>query len=178
MITIVDFETTGLIRPDGNSLASQPHATQVCAVQIGEMEEVEVEVNTYIKPPISIPEHITKITRINDYTVQDAPTFGEIYLDLADAFFGSHTVIGHNITFDMHMLIIELKRLGKEFHFPYPPIWYCTIEQSMHLKGYRLKNGELFELATGKELIGAHDAKVDIMATYESYKWLKAGGGR
>ena len=44
----------------------------------------------------------------------------------------------------------------------------------MHIRGHRLKNGELYKIATGKELIGAHKAKNDVLATYESYLWLKS----
>jgi hypothetical protein len=73
------------------------------------------------------------------------------------------------------MLITELQRLGKEYHFPYPPSKFCVIEQSMHLKGYRLKNSELYKLATGKTIEDIHRARADLMATYEIYKWLKGG---
>ena len=56
--------------------------------------------------------------------------------------------------------------------FPYAPIQFCTLEQSMHIKGHRLKNSELYTIATGKEIENAHQAKADVLATYESYKWL------
>lgn len=174
-ITVFDFETTGLLKAAGNSLAAQPHATELYAMQLDADDDYKVvcEFHSYFKPPIPIPDHITKITGINDYTVQNAPMFGEKYQEIADVFFGSHTAIGANITFDMGILINELKRIDKEYHFPYPPIWFCTIEQSMHIKGYRLKNGELYTIATGKILEGAHQAKNDVMATFANYKYLK-----
>ena len=145
MITILDFETTGLLKPEGNSLAAQPHAIELYAMQLSPDNNYEIvcDFHSYFKPPIPIPEHLTKhVHGISDYDVSNAPTFGECYKQIADVFFGSHTVIGANITFDMGILINELKWIDKEHKFPYPPIWYCTIEQSMHIRGHRLKNSE------------------------------------
>lgn len=176
MITIVDVETTGLIEPEGTDINLQPYLTEICAIKFDAKGKIVREINTLVKPPMPIPTHITKITGINDETVKNAPSFIKVYKELARVFFGSHTVVGHNVSFDMGLFIIELKRIGKEHQFPYPPIWFCTVEQSMHLKGYRLKNNELYKLATGKDIEGAHRARNDVLATYESYKWLVSNG--
>ena len=172
MITIFDLETTGLVKAKGIDIAHQPHITEIYAMQIDEKGNIQKELETYVKPPIPIPDFITKITSINDQTVMNAPIFLEVYKKVIDVFFSSHTVVAHNLSFDEQVLIFELQRIGKEYHFPYPPIKFCTIEQSMYIKGHRLKNGELYKIATGRVLEGAHKAKNDVMATYESYKWL------
>jgi len=174
IVTVWDTETTGLLKPEGNDEAIQPHIIEIYAIQVDGNGKILLELNTLIKPPIPIPEFITKINGISNNDVKDSPTFVEVYREVADVFFGSHSSVAHNETFDRGMLINELKRIGKEFHFPYPPISFCTVEQSMHLKGYRLKNSELYKLATGKEIINAHQAKADVLATWESYKWLKS----
>ena len=119
------------------------------------------------------PGFLEKQIGITNQMVVKAPTFIEIYKKITEVFFRSHTVVAHNLTFDEQVLITELKRIGKEYHFPYPPIKFCTVEQSMHIRGYRLKNSELYKLTTGKEIIGAHRAKNDVLATFESYKWLR-----
>jgi len=129
--------------------------------------------DTLVKPPVPISSLITKLTGITNEMVEDAPTFLEVYKKIIRVFGCSHTVVAHNLTFDEGVLITELKRIGKEYHFPYPPIKFCTVEQSMHIKGFRLKNNELYELATGKTINGAHRAKADVLATFESFKWLK-----
>lgn len=176
--TIIDTETTGLLEAEGTDLALQPHLTEIYAMQVDHEGKLIKELETLIKPPIPLPAIITKITGLTDYDLKDAPAFVEVYKDIVEVFFCSHTIVAHNLPFDEGMLINEFKRIGKEYHFPYPPIKFCTVEQSMHVKGHRLKNSELYEIATGKQIVGAHRAKIDVQATYESYKWLLAGGGK
>ena len=177
-IVVIDLETTGLLEPLGTDLRLQPHITEVYAAQIDpETDEIIKEVDSLVKPPIPIPSHITKITGINDDMVKHSPSFVEVYKEVIEVFFGSWEMVAANLSFDQGVLINELKRIGKEHHFPYPPSKFCVIEQSMHLKGHRLKNSELYTMATGKILEGAHRAKADALeGTYEVYKWLKRGG--
>lgn len=175
MYTIIyDTETTGLLKAEGTELILQPHIIEFYGIKIDNDNNIVKEYETFIKPPIPIPDFITKINRIDNQMVKDAPTFVEVYKPLVSMFFNCHTVVAHNLSFDEGMLITELKRIGKEYHFPYPPIKFCTVEQSMHIKGYRLKNNELYKLATGKDIEGAHIARNDVLATFESYKWLRS----
>lgn len=173
-ITIFDQETTGLIKPKGSDLPHQPYLTEIYVMQVDNKGNLIRDFGTLIKPPVSIPSFLEKQIGITNEMVINAPTFLQIYKNIIEVFFCSHTIVAHNLTFDEGVLIHELKRIGKEHHFPYPPIKFCTVEQSMHIKGHRLKNSELYTLATGKEIVGAHRAKVDTLATYESYKWLKS----
>ena len=174
MLTIFDTETTGLIKPEGNSIEVQPHIIEIFAIQINEKYEIVNKYYSLIKPPIPIPVELTKhVHHIDDNNVRNAPKFVEIWKNIADVFFESHTVVGHNLKFDIQMLAIELMRIGKELNFPFPPIHFCTIEQSMHIKGHRLKLPELFRIATGKDMEGHHKASNDVMATLECFKHLK-----
>lgn len=175
MLTIVDTETTGLVQAKGSDQLHQPHFTEFYAMQVDNNGKFVRDFNTLIKPPIPIPKFLEKQIGITNEMVANAPTFLQVYKKIITVFFGSHTMVAHNLSFDLGVLVQELQRIGKEHHFPYPPIHFCTVEQSMHIKGFRLKNTELYEIATGKEMVGAHRAKVDTLATYESYKWLKAG---
>ncbi|MCP3685789.1 MAG: 3'-5' exonuclease [bacterium] len=176
MRTVYDTETTGLLKAEGTDIMLQPYITEIYAAQIDDSGKIVTELETLVKPPIPIPDFITKKTGISDYDVKDAPEFHEIYRNLVNVFFKSHTMIAHNLPFDLGMIVYELRRMGKEHDFPYPPMKFCTIEQSMHIKGHRLKNAELYEIATGKTLEDAHRAKNDVLATYESYKWLMENG--
>jgi len=172
-ITIYDSETTGLLKAKGSNQFQQPHLTEIYAMQVDGKGNLIREFDSLIKPPKPIQPHITKITGITDEMVATAPTFIQVYKQIMQVFFMSHTVVAHNLSFDEGVLVEELRRIGKEHHFPYPPIKFCTVEQSIHIKGHRLKNSELYELATGKQIDGAHRAKVDVLATYENYKFLK-----
>ena len=127
-----------------------------------------------IKPPIPIPEHITKITGIDDETVKDAPTFLEIYEPLANFFVGQKTIVAHNINFDLTMLEIELKRLNKITRFPWLINQVCTAVISMEVNnGKRMKLTDLHEWATGKpHNNNAHRSKQDVFALIRCYKKL------
>lgn len=170
---IFDTETTGLIEADGTELILQPHIIEIYAVVLDSNFDKRKEFESLIRPPVPIPKYITKINKIDDSMVANSPTFQEVFSDIAKTFFGCHTMVAANLSFDLGMLKLELERCGKLWNFPYPPIHYCTIEQSKHLAGYRLKNSELYKIATGKELVGAHRAKADVLATVENFKWLK-----
>ena len=97
MITVWDTETTGLLLPKGNDLAVQPHIIEIYAIQVedqGEDQwEIIKELHQLIKPPVPIPGFITKINTISDYDVRNSPTFPEIYKELCDVFFESHTSV-------------------------------------------------------------------------------------
>ena len=173
VITIFDFETTGLVGAKGRDLLHQPHITEFYGMQVDNNYKFIRDFETYVKPPIPIPAFLEKQIGITNQMVANAPKFIEVWKKIAHVFWGSHTLVAHNASFDVEVLVTELKRIGKEYHFPYPPVHFCTVEQSMWVKGHRLKNGELYKIATGKDIVGAHKAKNDVLATFESFKWLK-----
>jgi len=176
-IVIIDTETTEFLEPMGTDLKLQPHIVEIYAAQIdAKTKKIVKEIDTLIKPPVPIPDYITKINSIDDEMVANAPVFVEVYKKIVEVFFGAWEMVAANLMFDQGMLITEFKRIGKEYHFPYPPFKFCVIEQAMHLKGYRLKNQEITALRTGKESTTKHRAKADAWEAYENYKWLKKCG--
>jgi len=173
-IIILDTETTGLLQPEGTELVYQPHIIEICAIRLNDSFQKTGEIITLVKPPIPISKKITHITNISDDMVKKSPSFPKLYRPLVDLFLGCHTFVAHNATFDIGMLKLELSRIEKLFNFPWPPIHFCTVEQSLHLKGHRLKLSELYELATGKpEIEDAHRAEADVNALIDCYRWLK-----
>jgi len=170
---VFDTETTGLPEPEATLVSQQPHMIEIYAARLYHKNKVIDEVDALIYSPIEIPKFITKITGIDGDMLLGAPEFIELYKPLVNLFIGTRTVIGHNISFDMGILWIELRRIGKEFKFPWQPEWYCTMERSMHLENKRLKLGKLHEYATGEEFKeGAHRARQDVLATLRCYKWM------
>lgn len=182
----IDTETTDLIKPNLSSLMNQPSIIEISAIRLNDEWELVSEYNALIKPPIKIPEHITRITGIENKDVEDKLAFAFHYKELCNIFLGEDTVIGHNVEFDLSVLQVELRRLGKEFHFPWPINHVCTVEMSMNLTAQqktkdslsrplnskRLKLSQLHELATGKPHENAHRAKDDVIATIRCYRWL------
>lgn len=171
---VLDTETTGLLEHEVVEKNLQPHIIEIYAARLDRKNNIIDEYETFLSVPVLLEPHIIKITNIEESMLVGQPTFIEIYKNLCEIFMGVQTLIGHNISFDAGMFWIELSRLALEFNFPWPPEWYCTLEQSMYIENKRLKLSKLHEYATGeKEIVGAHRAKTDVMATLRCYKWLQ-----
>lgn len=176
MYIVLDTETTGLLKPHGTSLRLQPRMTEICMIKLDkQLKEID-RFKTLVNPKIPIPEKIQKLTNITDKMVKNKPTFEEIYKKVAKFVLGSKYFVGHNVVFDHKILLFDLERIGKQYQFPWPMNLYCTIEQSKHIKGHRLKLGELYNLASGKEIEGAHRAENDVEATIFVFRWLIRAG--
>ena len=174
---VLDCETTGLPEPEIVDLNQQPYITEIYCAKLDENLEQIDEFETFVKPTyngntIPIPEHITKITGIDDSMVSDAPEFIQIYKPLAEFFQGVDTIVAHNLPFDINMLINELGRHDLEFKFPWPMNWVCTVEASHPIYNKRMKLGALYQHCTGNFLQGAHRAKNDALPLIEIYRWL------
>jgi DNA polymerase III epsilon subunit-like protein len=72
---VIDTETTDLLKPSAVNLNDQPHMIEICLISYNDKMERTGELNTFIKPPISIPPMITKITGIDDSMVRDSQRF-------------------------------------------------------------------------------------------------------
>lgn len=172
----LDTETTGLPKTSATKLNMQPYILEISAIATDDDLNITNEINTYIKPPVDIPDFITKINGIDNNTVKKAPTFIKICDELSYFFLGEDTVIGHNVTFDLTMLRYELMRHDLHYHFPWPINWICTVECSQSIRHRRLKLEQLHELATGKKHKNAHRARSDVKALITCYDWLRIGG--
>lgn len=171
MKVIVDTETTNLLEAMGNQLEFQPHMIEIFALKIDDNLKPVEEFYSLIKPPVPIPQFITRITGISDIDVVKSPPFKKIAKKLQKFLKGTDLFIAHNATFDYDIIENEFKRIGMKSNLPKK--LYCTVEQSMFYKGYRLKNLELYKILTGKtEIKNQHRAKADVFATLENYKKL------
>jgi DNA polymerase-3 subunit epsilon len=126
-----------------------------------------------IQPGVSIPNDATKVHGITNEMVEGKFTFGEYFFRIREFFHGERILIAHNCAFDVAVLRIELERIGKLCCFPWPGLHICTVEKSFHIRRRRLNLGELYELATGKQMQTKHTAKGDVYALAEIVRWLK-----
>ena len=177
MIVFFDTETTGLLKPAANDVSKQPYIIEICAMKFNDDMELVDTYESFIKSPIPISDEITKITKITNEDLKNAPTFAQCYGDIGALFTGAHTMVAHNLGFDRSMLANELIRIDRLIQFPWPMKHVCTVERSMSYEGRRLNLTKLHKLATGKENIeGAHRAKTDVLALVEGYKFLVKEG--
>lgn len=177
MIVFYDTETTGLLKPAANDIKQQPHIIEICVMKFDDdMNHLET-FESFIKPPMPISDEITKITKITNEDLKDAPSFAAVYNDIASIFLGARRMVAHNLGFDRSMLANELIRIDRLIRFPWAIEHVCTVERSMSYEGRRLNLTKLHKLATGKETIeGAHRAKTDVLALVEGYKFLLREG--
>lgn len=172
-IVIADTETTDLVKTELVKIELQPHIVEFAAIRlnIDTLQEV-ASINMRINPGVPIPAESSKVTGIFDEHVKDCPSFSDVSGDICSFFTGTTILVGHNIEFDTSMIHIELKRAGLEKRFPWPVKHIDTVNASSHLTKKWLTLSELYEIATGRKLIGAHGALVDCKATAVCLRWL------
>ena len=100
-LVFLDFETTGLE-------AGKDHLIEIGALKIDE-DGFEHVFDTFIKPPITLPEKIIQITKITDDMLTTAPTIDNVIQDFIN-FIGNSTIVAHNADFDVPWLILEAKK--------------------------------------------------------------------
>lgn len=171
-----DLETTGLLKPDLVDSKLQPCITEIYICKFDYDGNITAEIDTLIKPPVPIPEMITKITGITNEMVAHAPRFIEIYDELCNFVLGEDTFFAHNCSYEIGVLICELRKYDLDYKFPWPKNQICTVEESFSIRNKRLPLGELHKIATGNSFEGAHRAKADVHAMIRCITWMKKEG--
>ncbi len=169
-LLFMDFETTGLLKPSPVPIDKQPHAIEYygCIVDSDTLE-IEDEFDTLIKPPVPISKEITKITGIKPEDVVNAPVFADVASRIEDQLAIADRMVAHNVSYDAEIMQIEFMRINKIIGLPH---LFCTVEQSFHLFGHRLKLNDLHLHLFGEKFSGSHRAKEDVLALVRCYKEL------
>lgn len=172
-LIFVDTETTGLLEPIGIDLEYQPHMFEICIFRTNKKLKIIDKYQDLIKIPVPIPIHISRITGVYDEMLINKKPFKKHFKAIQSIMRGAKIFVAHNATFDESIIENEFERLNKTIHFP--PVKYCTVEQTMHIKGYRLKLLEALEELTGETFIeNQHRAKYDTKALIKIYKKLNS----
>ncbi len=158
-----DTETTGLISNHTMKLDKQPEVIEfyACLVDLS-TGEIEMEVDQLIRPSQSISAEITRITSIDDAMVAEAPPFVQVQDRIRTCIEAAPVVLAHNLSFDMEVLDLEMERLGGSIFWPKTRI--CTVEQTVHIKGFRFSLALLHEHLFSETFPEAHRAKNDVVA--------------
>lgn len=165
---VYDTETTGLLKPEVSDINQQPKIIEFAVAEIDEGYEIVAEHSWLIYPGEEITPEITKITGLTNDDLVGKPTFIEVLPEIEEAFMGVHRLMAHNLPFDMGMLTNELRRLGRQYAFPYPPNQVCTVQLANEMiYGRRAKLTELYEKTMGKPLAQTHRALDDVRALVE-----------
>ncbi|GGE64793.1 DNA polymerase-3 subunit epsilon [Pedobacter psychrotolerans] len=103
LYAVVDIETTG-------GHASANGITEV-AINIHDGNQVVESFSTLINPSIPIPDYITALTGIDDSMLVDAPTFGDVALQIYQLLHDK-VFVAHNVNFDYSFLKHHLDQAG------------------------------------------------------------------
>lgn len=161
---ILDTETTGLTGVSALDLAQQPFIIEFAALKLNDTSlEEEDSLTFFCKPPLqALDPVITKITGITWDMIKNKEPFVYHVEDVADFFLGEKILVAHNLPFDRALLEYELKRIGREFMFPWPSKHLCTVELTHDIQGKPSKQEFLYEHYVGKPANQTHRAIDDV----------------
>jgi DNA polymerase-3 subunit epsilon len=170
-VMVFDTETTSLVANHSMSLALQPHIIEFYGAIVNPAGEVIEELDFLSAPPVPITEEITKITGITEEMVKGQPSFAARLDEVERMIASADAVVAHNLSFDMFVLESEFARAK---HKPvWPEIRICTVEQTQHILGHRMRLSQLHEHLFGEKFDGAHRAKVDVTALIRCFNRLR-----
>jgi DNA polymerase III alpha subunit (gram-positive type) len=159
-----DTETTGLTVHPEASIGLQPRVIEFAGI-ITDGVEVLDQFEFMCNPGIALEEIITKITGLTNADLDDKPFFMD-FIDELEKFWGvADVAVAHNLSFDKSLLMYEFRRAGQELG-NYPSIPCCTVEQTMHQFGRRMKLQDLYEMYCGP-YVQKHRAMDDITLLHE-----------
>ena len=161
---LVDTETTGLIDNHLIPIDKQPRIIEFygCLADL-ETGEILSELELLIKPPSPLTEEITRITGITDELLADAQPFANHAARIKECLETAPCIMAHNASFDVEMIDIEFERMGQKVAWPRV---ICTVEQTLHLSGFRLNLAGLHTHLFGEGFPAAHRARNDVMAMF------------
>ena len=153
---VFDLETTGL----------DPNSDQI--IELGAVKIIDGQIkekfSTFVKPTVSIPFEVTRLTGITDDMVKDAPSAEAVLADFYE-FTRGCVLSGHNvIDFDLRFV----KRIGREYglDFDNEVVDTLLLARKSHLMVNNFKLGTIVKYL-GLTLEGAHRAWNDAYATAE-----------
>ncbi len=162
---IADCETTGLITNEALPLSQQPRIIEIATVK---MEDGEVfdRFSTLVNPGpgFKLPADIPKINGITDEMLIGQPTFSSVFARLAAFFLGAEEFVAHNARFDLMMIVFELRRLDKQWQFPFCP----RILDTKSL--YSGKLADWGREVKGADYVQKHRAEEDVWLLYDCMK--------
>lgn len=185
-VLFFDTETTGLAKEH----LTPTHPTQPMPMQLGlkldsHNRTERAAMNFLIKPQAwSIERKASEITGITDSLAKDFGTHfitaSEMFLDMID---NASVVVAHNIAFDVTVMRRAIFVYSEMMQIPYVDPFagktmICTMMASLNIvKAIPKRNGqwkwpklsEAVKFFFNEELIGAHDALVDVRGCARVY---------
>lgn len=184
---VFDTETTGLFKYFNarhmtlDELKPYPWAIEYFGHIVTDDGSVLTEEDFLIRPGSlsTISDIIIKITGITPDMVKDEPMF-EAFADRVLAqLAAAEALVAHNLSYDMRILEVAYKRIGRYDQFAAAirgKRLICTVQESEHYKGHRMKLTDLHMFLFGEPFEGAHRARADVGALTRCYLEMRKRG--
>jgi DNA polymerase III subunit epsilon len=158
-IAFFDLETTGI-------KVATDRIVEICILKISPDGTSKIKTRR-INPEMPIPPEVTAIHGITDEDVKDAPKFSEIAHELMQ-FLTNCDLAGYNSNhFDIPLIVEEFLRADVDFDLKGRR--FVDVQNIFHIMEPRNLQAA-FKFYCGKDLIDAHSAEADTIATYEILK--------
>jgi len=158
-LCVFDLETTGLN-------ISKDRILQIAILKIHPSGKKE-ELNMLINPEMNISDSNSDIHGVTNEMVKDAPTFKDAGSEIV-AFIGDSDLAGYNSNkFDIPVLAEEFLRVDIDFDLSSKD---CVDIQNIFHKMEQRTLVAAYKFYCSKELINAHDAMADTVATWEVFE--------
>lgn len=158
-LCVFDLETTGLD-------VSSDRIVQIAVLKIHPNGDKQ-ELNLIINPEMNISDSNAAIHGITNEIVQDAPTFKKAAQEIME-FIGESDLAGYNSNkFDIPVLAEEFLRVEIDFDLSNKK---CVDIQNIFHKMEQRTLVAAYKFYCSKELINAHDAMADTVATWEVFE--------
>ncbi|MFN8369381.1 MAG: 3'-5' exonuclease [Bacteriovoracaceae bacterium] len=176
-----DVETTGLpknYKAPYTDVANWPRIVQLSWLIADEMEVVK-ESDNIIKVDFPIPLEVSMIHGItNEITEAKGKTLLSVSTEFLNDLKSVDVIVCHNISYDLTVLQAELVRLKLDPNITKKT--FCTMKNSVDYcklpgpYGYKWpKLEELYKRCFSEKLENAHNAMVDVAATFKVFQKLK-----
>jgi len=158
-IAFIDLETTGI-------KVATDRIVEICILRVDPDQTTSIK-TLRINPEMEIPWEATSIHGITNADVRDCPTFKQVAHEL-DRFLDSCDLAGYNSNhFDIPLLVEEFLRVDVDFDLKGRRL--VDVQNIFHKMEPRNLSAA-YQFYCGKELINAHSAEADTVATYEILK--------
>lgn len=150
LFAVFDTETTGLPFHPEADLKLQPRIIEFAGL-ITDGKEILDTLKFICNPEMEIEQIITDITGLKNEDLRDKPLF-KTFVPKVKAFFSAaRGRIAHNLSFDKGMLHFDLIRCDMSlddinwFWSDRSAVEICTVEQTFHQYGRRMRLQELYQ---------------------------------
>lgn len=158
-LVFIDLETTGID-------VVNDRIVEISALKIMPTGKQEIKTRR-VNPTIPIPAEATAVHGISNDDVKDEPTFKEIAKSLAQFLEGCDMAGFNSNKFDFPLLAEEFLRADVDFDFRKRK--FIDVQTIFHKMEKRTLEAA-YKFYCNKDLMGAHSAEADAIATFEVLK--------